>query len=72
MCVDFTDLQGLPKDSFPLPIINQLVDSMKGHEMMSFLDAFSGYNQILMHWPWEDLIYDRKENILLQGHAIQT
>ena len=36
------------KDSFPLPRIDQLVDSMAGHELLTFMDAFSGYKQILM------------------------
>ena len=49
MCVDFTDLnQACPKDSFPLPRIDQLVDSTAGHKLLTFMDAFSGYNQILM------------------------
>ena len=49
MCVDFTDLNNAcPKDSFPFPRINQLVDSTAGHELLTFMDAFSGYNQILM------------------------
>jgi len=49
MCVDFTDLnKACPKDSFPLPRIDQLVDSTAGHEVLSFMDAFSGYNQIRM------------------------
>ena len=49
MCVDFTDLNNAcPKDSFPLPRIDQLVDSIAGHELLTFMDAFSGYNQILM------------------------
>ena len=49
MCVDFTDLnKACPKDSYPLPHINQLVDSMAGHRLLSFMDAFSGYNQIRM------------------------
>jgi ribonuclease HI len=49
MCVDFTDLnKACPKDSFPLPRVDLLVDSTAGHEMLSFMDAFSGYNQILM------------------------
>ena len=49
MCVDFTDLnQVCPKDSFPLPRINQLADSTAGHKLLTFMDAFSGYNQILM------------------------
>ena len=49
MCVDFTDLnQAYSKDSFPLPRINQLADSTAGHKLLTFMDAFSGYNQILM------------------------
>lgn len=49
VCVDFTTLnKACPKDSFPLPRISQLVDSIVGHERMSFLDACSGYNQIKM------------------------
>ena len=45
MCVDFTDLnKAYPKDSYPLPRIDQLVDSTAGHELLSFMDAFSGYN----------------------------
>ena len=47
MCIDFTDLnKAYPKDSYPLPRINQLVDSTVGHRLLSFMDAFSGYNQI--------------------------
>ena len=49
MCVDFIDLnQACPKDSFPLPRIDQLVDSTAGHKLLNFMDAFSDYNQILM------------------------
>ena len=50
MCVDYTDLnRACPKDSFPLPKIDQLIDSTVGNKLLSFLDAFSGYNQIMMH-----------------------
>jgi len=50
VCVDFTDLnKACPKDCFPLPHIDRLVESTTGHEMLSFMDAFSGYNQILMN-----------------------
>ena len=50
ICIDFTDLnKACPKDSFPLPHIDMLVDATAGHELLSFMDAFSGYNQILMH-----------------------
>ena len=47
MCVDFTDLnKACPKDSYPLPRIDLLVDSTTGHQLLSFMDAFSSYNQI--------------------------
>ena len=47
VCVDFTDLNKIcPKDPFPIPRINQLVDATGGHPWMSFLDAFQGYHQI--------------------------
>ncbi|GMH03833.1 hypothetical protein Nepgr_005672 [Nepenthes gracilis] len=49
MCVDFTDVnKACPKDSFPLLRIDQLVDSTSGHELLSFMDAYSRYNQIRM------------------------
>ncbi|KAK1582707.1 hypothetical protein Q3G72_017539 [Acer saccharum] len=49
MCVDYTDLnKACPKDSFPLPRIDQLVDATSGHELLSFMDAYSRYNQIRM------------------------
>ena len=49
MCIDFTDLnKACPKDDFPLPRIDQLVDSTSGCELLSFLDAYSGYHQINM------------------------
>ena len=47
VCVDFTDLnKACPKDPFPMPRIDQLVDATVGHPRMSFLDAFQGYHQI--------------------------
>lgn len=50
MCVDIMDLNNAcPKDSFPLPRIDQLVDSTTGHELLTFMYAFSGYNQIRMN-----------------------
>ncbi|RVW74239.1 Transposon Ty3-I Gag-Pol polyprotein [Vitis vinifera] len=49
VCVDYTNLNNAcPKDSFPLPRIDQIVDSTSGQGMLSFLDAFSGYHQIPM------------------------
>ena len=50
MCVDFTDFNNAyPKDSFPLPKIDQLEDSTAGHGLLTFMDAFLGYNQIRMN-----------------------
>ena len=47
VCVDFTDLnKACPKDPFPMPKIDQLVDATVGHPRISFLDAFQGYHQI--------------------------
>ena len=45
MYVDFTNLnKACPKDSYPLPRINLLVDSMASHQLLSFMDAFLRYN----------------------------
>jgi hypothetical protein len=50
MCIDSTDLnKACLKDNYPLPRIDFLVDSTFGHELLSFMDAFLGYNQISMH-----------------------
>ena len=47
ICVDFTNLnKAFPKDPFPVPRIDQLVDAMVGHPRMSFLGAFQGYHKI--------------------------
>ena len=49
MCVDFRDLnKACPKDDFPLPHINVLVDNTTGSVLMSFMNGFLGYNQIKM------------------------
>nr|KYP54333.1 Retrovirus-related Pol polyprotein from transposon 17.6 [Cajanus cajan] len=55
MCTDFTDLnKACPKDSYPLPNIDCLVDGASRYELLSFMDAYSGYNQIRMHPMDED------------------
>ena len=47
MYVDYIDLnKAYPKDSYPLPRVDVLVDSTTRHQLLSFMDAFSGYNQI--------------------------
>ena len=49
LCIDFTDInKACLNDSFPLPRIDLIVDATTGHELLSFMDAFFGYNQISM------------------------
>ena len=44
VCVDYTNLNdACPKDTFPLPRIDQIVDTTTDHYLLSFLDAYSGY-----------------------------
>lgn len=48
--INFMDLnKACPKDDFPLPKIDMLVDTTTGHKLLSFMDVYSGYNQILIH-----------------------
>ncbi|RDX69757.1 hypothetical protein CR513_51089, partial [Mucuna pruriens] len=50
MCMDYTDLnKACPKDLYPLPNIDRLVDGVLGYALLSFMDAYLGYNQIWMH-----------------------
>ena len=47
MCTDFRDLnKARPKDNYPTPFIDQIIDDCAGDEIFSFIDGFSGYNQI--------------------------
>ena len=49
MCMDYRDLnRASPKDNFPLPHIDVLVDNTTNFSLFSFMDSFSGYNQIKM------------------------
>ena len=49
LCIDFTDVnRACLKDSFPLLRIDLIEDATAGHKLLSFMDAFSGYNQIRM------------------------
>jgi len=49
MCVDYTDLnRACPKDAYPLPNIDKLVDNSSDYKLLSFMDAYSRYNQIPM------------------------
>jgi hypothetical protein len=50
VCTDFHDLNhAYPKDNFPTPFIDQIIDDYAGHEALSFMDGFSRYNQIQIH-----------------------
>jgi len=54
-CIDFSNLNDVcPKDCFPLPRNDQLVDGTTGHKLLSFMDSYSGYNQIPMCVPYQD------------------
>ena len=60
LCIDFTDInRACPKDSFSLQRIDLIVDATAGHELLSFMDAFSGYNQISM-----DLVDQEKTSFI--------
>ncbi|KAI3709304.1 hypothetical protein L2E82_39064 [Cichorium intybus] len=55
MCIDYTDLnKACPKDCYPLPEIDQKVESLEGFKWKCFLDAYKGYHQILMRKEDED------------------
>ena len=64
LCIDFADInRACPKDSFPLPWIDLIVDATFGHELLSFMDAFSGYNQIRMDPS------DQEKTSFMTGHG---
>jgi len=64
MCVNFTNLnKACPKDSYPLPHIDLLVDSTVRHQLLSFMDAFFGYNQIRM----DEVDQEKTSFVTLQG-----
>lgn len=57
MCVDFQDLnKACPKDCYPLPHIDQMVDSTSEYEILCFMDAYQGYHHI-------DLAREDQENV---------
>ena len=57
VCVDFQDLNiACPKDDFPLPITELMVNATTTHESLSFMDGSSGYNQIRMAPQDEEFI----------------
>ena len=63
--IDYTNLnKACLKDSFPLSCIDQIVDTVVKHEILSFLDAFSKYHQIPMHPP------DVKKTTFITSHEL--
>ncbi|XP_059623093.1 uncharacterized protein LOC132266252 [Cornus florida] len=62
VCIDFTNLnKACPKDNFPLPRIDQMVDATTEYERLTFLEAYSGYNQIPM-----DLVDEEKTSFVTE------
>jgi hypothetical protein len=65
MCIDFTAMnKHCPKDYFPLPRIDQIIDSTAGCERLSFLDAYSGYNQIRLK------VEDEDKTVFISPHGV--
>jgi hypothetical protein len=70
VCIDFHDLnKAYPKENFPTPFIDQLIDECAGCEAFSFMDGFLGYNQIQIKpkdqhkmtfiCPWDTFVYHK-------------
>jgi predicted peroxiredoxin len=65
MCIDYTDLnRHYPKDPFPLPRIDQVVDSTAGSALLCFLDCYSGYHQIALK------VFDQDKTVFITSHGI--
>ena len=75
ICIDFRDLnKATPKDDYPLPNIDLLIDSTAGHAMFSFMDGYSGYNQIKLaaRDQSKTSFYHALGYLLLYSHAVWT
>ena len=71
MCVDYRDLnQASPKDNFPLPHIDTLVDNTATNAVFSFMDGFSGYNQIKKINPRQ--LSSHIRNFHIRRHAFRS
>jgi hypothetical protein len=65
MCIDYTDLnRHCPKDPFPLPCIDQVVDSTAGSALLCFLNCYSGYHQIALK------VSDQNKTVFITPHDI--
>ena len=74
LCVDFKDLnKACPKDPFPLPRIDQIIDATAGHDSLCFLDTYFGYqNQDGRTRPSRNGIHHSIRPILLQHNALRA
>jgi len=70
VCVDYHDINhACPKDNYPTPFIDQIIDECVGSEIFSFMDGFSGYNQVKISpadqhkmafiYPWGTFSYKK-------------
>jgi hypothetical protein len=68
VCIDYRALnKNIQKDHFPLPFVNTILDEVAGHELYTFMDGYSGYNQVSIALedyhktgfttPWGTFIY---------------
>jgi hypothetical protein len=65
MCIDYTDLnRHCPKDPFPLPCVDQVVNSTAGSVLLCFLDCYSRYHQIALK------VYDQDKTTFITPHGI--
>jgi hypothetical protein len=65
MCIDYTDLnRHYPKDPFPLPRIDQVIDSTAGSTLLCFLDCYSGYHHICL------MVSDQDKTTSITLHGI--
>ncbi|KAL2235820.1 UNVERIFIED_CONTAM: hypothetical protein Sindi_1314200 [Sesamum indicum] len=72
MCTDFTDLnKAYPKDPYPLPKIDLLVDSTAGYEIFSMMDAYQGYHQIFMATEDRENIFCNRSRLVNKMFAKQ-
>ncbi|KAL0448709.1 UNVERIFIED_CONTAM: hypothetical protein Slati_1427300 [Sesamum latifolium] len=73
MCIDFRDLhKACPKDFYPLPRIDQLVDSTSGCKLLSMMDASQGYHQIMLAPEDRKKVSFITSSGTLRGHLPKT
>lgn len=72
ICVDYRKLNAVTiLDPFPLPYMDSILDEVAGHEIYSFLDGFSGYNQIRMAPKNQaDSVHNRMGSFCVHSHVV--